>query len=132
MVADDPLPPDVTTGASLRGKEYGWSVSAFPDAVSKAGKSGYACLGGQFQFRLDDGATCEMYWLNADAAERAEGESWTDYSRRSCAQVLQRFQSLVSQTDFHKEASAWPIQIDPVKNLVFVAYFVREKDCVEL
>ncbi|HTX16696.1 MAG TPA: hypothetical protein VMD77_15455 [Candidatus Baltobacteraceae bacterium] len=132
MVVDDPLSPDVRTGASLRGNEYGWIVSAFPNALSKAENVGYACLGGQFQFRLDDGRTCEMYWLNADAPERAEGESWADYSRRSCAEVLQRFQCLVSETDFQKEASSWPVPIDPVKNLVFVAYFVREKDWAEL
>jgi hypothetical protein len=72
---DDVFPPDVLQGAELRGKEYGWSVLSFPDAVARAEARGYACLGGQFQFRLDDG-TCEMYWLAADSKERARGESW--------------------------------------------------------
>ena len=64
------LPPDITQGATLRGNEYGWIVSTFPSAVAKAEVRGYACLGGQFQFRLEDGSTCEMYWLEADSAER--------------------------------------------------------------
>jgi hypothetical protein len=52
---DDVLPPDVLQGAALRGNEYGWSVSLFPNALARAEALGYACLGGQFQFRLDDG-----------------------------------------------------------------------------
>jgi hypothetical protein len=124
----DVLPPDITQGAALRGNEYGWTVSSFPNALAKAETVGYACPGGQFQFRLDDGGTCEMYWLEADSSEREEGESWADYVRRSCSDVLQRFQRLVSETDFGKETSNWNIQIDPMRNLVFVAYFVREVD----
>jgi hypothetical protein len=126
------LPPDITEGATLRGKEYGWSVSSFPSALAKAQASGYACIGGQFQFRLDDGNTCEMYWIEADATERTDGESWTDYSRRSCAEVLQRFQHLMLETDFGKEASSWPVQIDPARSLVFVAYFLCEAEWVRL
>jgi hypothetical protein len=61
-------------------------------------------LGGQFQFRLEDGATCEIYRLSADSKERLAGESWTDYSRRSCSEVKGNFQRLISQTDFRKEA----------------------------
>jgi hypothetical protein len=123
------LPPDIAQGASFRGNEYGWSVSSFPDALAKAQNQGYACLGGQFQFRLDDGSTCEMYWLSADSGERVPGESWADYSRRSCAEVLHKFRHLVSSTDFQKEAAGWTsVQIDPAKCLVFVAYFVREAD----
>jgi hypothetical protein len=112
----------------LRGNEYGWSVSAFPNALAKALNAGYACLGGQFQFRLDDGNTCEMYWLEADSSERTAHESWKDYSRRSCTEVLSRFQHLMSETDFAKEASNWKVQIDPTKYLVFVGYFVREAE----
>ncbi|MGA7925849.1 MAG: hypothetical protein WCA20_07620, partial [Candidatus Sulfotelmatobacter sp.] len=80
------LPPQVLQGATLRGNEYGWSVAVFPDALAEAEGRGYACLGGQFQFRLDDG-TCEMYWLNADSKDRAHGESWADYCHRSCSEV---------------------------------------------
>jgi hypothetical protein len=128
MSPSDALPQDITQGATLRGNEYGWIVSTFPNAIAKAAERGCACLGGQFQFRLEDGSTCEMYWLEADSAERADGELWADYCRRSCAEVLQRFQCLISETDFGKEASNWKVQIDPIENLVFVAYFVRECD----
>ena len=127
------LPPDISQGATLRGNEYGWSVSAFPDALANARAHGYACLGGQFQFRLEDGGTCEMYWLEADSKERSHGESWVEYCHRSCSEVLKRFQHLASVTDFKKEASSWPlVQIDPTKSLVFVAYFVTEVELATL
>ena len=106
MAVDDDLPSEIAEGATLQGKEYGWSVSAFPNALSRAEVRGYACLGGQFQFRVDDGSTCEMYRLNADSNDRTGGESWAEYSRRSCSEVLQEFQRLVTETDFGKEAAS--------------------------
>ena len=127
------LPPDISQGATLLGNEYGWSISSFPDALTRAQAHGYACLGGQFQFRLDDGVTCEMYWLDSNSKERAPGESWVDYCHRSCSEVLSRFQNLVSATDFKKEASSWAsVQIDPTKSLVFVAYFITEGELSKL
>ncbi len=103
----DDLRFDVLEGANLRGNEYGWSIISFPLALERAEAHGYACLGGQFQFRLDHGPTCEMYWLSADSKERRPGEQWADYSRRSCSEVKYNFQRLISETDFSKEASAW-------------------------
>ena len=69
----DDLPSAITLGATLRGNEYGWALDEFPGALTKAETLGYACLGGQFEFRLDDG-TCELYWLNADSKDRLPGE----------------------------------------------------------
>jgi hypothetical protein len=132
MAVPDTLPPDVLEGATLRGNEYGWSVSSFSHAVVRAEANGYACLGGQFQFRLEDGSTCEMYWLNADSEERATSESWPNYVHRSCSEVLDAFQRLLSDTDFRKEASNWAVQINPKGDLVFVAYFVTENEWASL
>lgn len=132
MPVDGTLPPDVLEGATLRGNEYGWSASSFPHAVARAEANGHACLGGQFQFRLEDGSTCEMYWLNADSEERAAGESWPNYAHRSCSEVLDAFRRLLSDTDFRKEASNWSVQINPARDLVFVAYFVRESEWASL
>lgn len=131
-MSSNALPPKIVEGAELRGKEYGWTISSFPKALVTAETFGYACQGGQFQFRLPDGSTCEMYWLNADSAHRGNGESWANYSRRSCAEVLQKFRRLVSETDFQKEASSWRVAIDPTRDLVFVAYFVLEPDVASL
>ena len=128
------LPPEVTRGATVRGNEYGWTLDAFPQALLKAEALGYACLSGQFQFRLDDGIY-EMYWLDADSTDRRDGESWADYGRRSCGEVLDRFKAAIASADFPKEASSWPWLasamaqgLDIATHLVFVAYFVTETE----
>src|SRR5437867_973546 len=124
------LPLEISQGATIQGNEYGWSVSSFPDALATAQAHGYACLGGQFQFRSVDGI-CEMYWVNADSKDRLPQESWSDYCRRSCSEVLERFHQRIANTDFTKEGLRWPVHIDPVKDLVFVAYFVSESDLAD-
>ncbi len=128
------LPPEITRGATARGNEYGWTLDAFPQALVSAQVLGYACLGGQFQFRLDDG-TYEMYWLNADSTDRREGESWTEFVGRSCEEVLGHFNASRATTDFAKEASSWPALANAMQHglsianhLVFVAYFVTESE----
>jgi hypothetical protein len=126
------LPSDVIEAASLTGNEYGWTVASFPDALAKAEAHGYACLGGQFQFRVPDGGTCEMYWLSADSHDRVEGESWADYSHPSCSETLAAFRRRIAETDFGKEAASWPLPTNPERDLVFVAYFVTEADLAEL
>ena len=127
MEAKFTLPPEITQGATARGNEYGWTLDAFPQVLSKAQALGYACLGGQFQFRLDDG-TYEMYWLNADSDERRRGESWAEYGRRSCDEVLGRFKAAVANADFPKEASSWPRWSSPAPSQWPERYFVTEAE----
>lgn len=131
------LPPKIAEGALLEGNEYGWEPSLFPAALANAQALGYACIGGQFQFRLDIG-TCEMYWLSADSGPRDEAESWLEYCERSCSEVRAGFQKLMSETDFRKQALEWrPVKeamahgLDPLEKLVFVAYFVDEAEWLE-
>ena len=70
---ENELPVKIADGAHLEGNEYGWDPSLFPTALANAQALSYACIGGQFQFRLDIG-TCEMYWLSADSGPRYEAE----------------------------------------------------------
>ena len=128
----DDLPPDVVEGATLRGSEYGLSTISFASSLATAEAHGYACLGGQVQFRLSDGSTCEMYWLSADSKERLPEEQWADYSRRSCSEVKQNFERLMSETDFNKEVSSCNLSSTTTDNLVFVAYFVTESALARL
>jgi len=125
------LPSEMSEGAELRGNEYGWTPESSPLALRRAENLGFACLGGQFQFRLND-ATCEMYWLNADSKERLLGESWGNYCRRSCSEVRESFERILSKTDFSKEASGWNLSPSTTRNLVFVAYFVTEAQLAKL
>jgi len=125
------LPPDVARRASLRGNEYGWPISVFPEALIAAKSHGLACLGGQFQFRLSE-SIYEMYWLNADSTDRSDGETWGDYSERSCTEVLEKFNEVVSKADFAKEAARWRLNTSAIGSLVFVAYFETEASLAEL
>jgi hypothetical protein len=128
------LPAELIQSASIRGNEYGWPPALFPDVARRAESLGYACLGGQFQFRAPVG-TCEMYWLSADSKDRQTTEDWPAYRARSCTEVLERFREIVAQTDFVREAIKWPILkieiergVDLLQTLVFVAYFVTEPE----
>lgn len=76
-----------------------------------------------------------MYWLSADSDDRRMGESWAEYGRRSCDEVLDRFKATVASADFPKEASSWPSLaaaiaqgLDIANHLVFVAYFATEAE----
>jgi hypothetical protein len=125
------LPPEIVKGASLRGNEYGWPISAFPEALAKARSLGFACIGGQFQFRSPD-SIFEMYWLTADPTDRCDREPWSDFSNRSCSEVMSKFEDLVSRTDFVKEAANWKLDARFAETLVFVAYFESESTFAEI
>ena len=127
------LPSELKEEASLRGNEYAWAPSAFPHVLARAEALGLACLGGQFQFRAPD-ATCEMYWLNADAADRLPDEPWNSYVARATAEVRSAFSALVQSTDFAAEALRWSdvpelsgADASPEQYLCFVAYFIPER-----
>ena len=78
LVTHKVLPTDMLEIASRDGNEAGWTIQDFPRALELARQHALACLGGEFQFRFDDGIL-EMYWLNADAADRKQGETWQRY-----------------------------------------------------
>ena len=129
---DRELPPQIAEGAHLEGSEFVWRASLFPTALANAQPLGYACIGGQFQFRFDSGI-CEMYWLNADSDSRQDSESWLEYCERYCSEVKTKFQKLILETDFQKQAlELGPVKeavtrgLAPLEKLVFVAYFVDE------
>jgi hypothetical protein len=138
MIKPDIRPPEITIGATRTNNEYGWQLDCFPGALAKAEALGFACLGGQFQFRLSSG-TCEMYWLSVDSKERKPAEPWPAFCRRSCSEILSGFTKLHAETDFRKMASEWPsVQdamaqgLDPHQVLVFAAYFVTEIEYAKL
>lgn len=48
------------------------------------------------------------------------------------SEVLDKFNDLVSKTDFAKEAAGWGLLASAVEGLVFVAYFETEASLAEL
>ena len=73
------LPADVKENATLRGQEYAWSPDTFIEILHRTARHGLACAEGQFQFRIADEPTCEMYWMDIDTGGRNSSESWTDF-----------------------------------------------------
>jgi hypothetical protein len=135
---DNPLPPELAEGASVRGEEYGWQLAHFPAALATAERMRLACLGGQFQFRFDD-SIYEMYWLSADPSERGGTEVWADYVHRSCSEVAKHFDRLLRATDFSAIGRELPSDLHGKVRaagldltLVFVAYFVTEQEFTRL
>lgn len=129
------LPSELTQGATLRDREYAWSIPAFPAALERAPKLGFACLGGQFQLRSEEGTIYEFYWAEANSADRGPEEPWDMYAKRSCSEVSEGFQALLKGTDFNAEArkfdsleSASLSDSEISRQLVFCAYFVNEED----
>jgi hypothetical protein len=128
------LSPKLSEGAILRDKEYAWELAAFPIALENAPLLGYACLGGQFWFLLPDNTLYEPFWLEANAEDRAQGEPWPEFSRRSCAEVLLNFKALMNSTNFIEEARKFG-SFDPIDDsgrskvrLLFNAYFVTAQE----
>ena len=130
------LPTDVIETATLRGQEYAWPPFAFLEALHRAAEHGLVCVGGQFQFRIADGPTCEMYWVEIDTDGRRASESWSNYVTRSTKEVEREFTKLMRETDFQKEAGSWDFKQEtekdpsfrPLDHLCFVAYFENEHD----
>ena len=60
------LPPELIRRASLRGREYAWSLDDIPDVIEAARAARLINIGGQLQFRLPEGGTCECYWIEVD------------------------------------------------------------------
>jgi hypothetical protein len=128
------LPAELVGGTSIAGNEYGWPVALFSEAARRAEALGYACAGGQFQFRIPAGI-CEMYWLSAESSGRQLSETWRAYCERSRIEVLDRFSAIIEETDFIAEAVKWPLLkteiergLDLLSALVFVAYFESESE----
>lgn len=122
------LPPEFTQGATLLGNEYGWSISTFPLALVDAQRLGYACLGGQFEYRYKDGSIYELYWLDANPTERGQTELWNHFVERSCGEVSTLINSLLLSDRFQKDTK----QLASMANLFFVAYFVTEEEWKQL
>ena len=132
MIDPFALPNEITVGARRRGNEYGWTPETFPTALARAAEIGYACQGGQFQFRIED-SICEMYWLQTVWCEKYPVETWSEFVHRSCNTTLNDFRRLLDAADFQTEAASFEFLRpllnsgwEPMADLVFVAYFEPE------
>lgn len=136
MVEETLLPPSALAKAIKHGNEYGWAQEDVPEVIDAAEAVGLANLGGQPQFVYPEG-TCEPYWLNADAANQNEGETWDAYVARSASEVRAGFQRLLEEDEFELAARQFRLLAekldrgeDIMTRLRFVLYFAARPPAV--
>ena len=127
------LSPDLLAKAVRSGEEYGWRFEDLPTVLAQAREAGLAVLGGQVQFKLPDG-TCELYWQNADATDRRDGEAWKAYVDRPHDEVQAALERLpttelilregLERFAFLRERAAEGVDLR--RFLCFICYFEAE------
>ncbi|HET8860978.1 hypothetical protein [Marivirga sp.] len=124
------LPTEILQKAIVSGNEYGWKRTDFKEVVDKAVEVGLGIIGGQVQFKLQDG-TCELYWHKYDTTDRKLDENWKDYCQRTKEECLSQFEKIptdkkliregIENFDFLKEKSKTNIELSDF--LIFILYF---------
>ena len=101
------LPLEVLRCASLRGQEHAWPIEWIPDVIEAARVANLLNIGGQLQFRLQDGATCECYWVEVDTYKSVPSNlRWADRVALSAEVALKDFTTLRKTVDFLGEGRA--------------------------
>ena len=132
LFAEHLLPPDILARASRRGNEYAWPVDDIPLVIAAAKDALLASVGGQLQFRLPDGATCECYWVNVDVGA-TPGSSWPERVEQSARIALEKFEDARSRDDLLREGMTFPSVAEAATSgtdlesaMCFVWYLVDE------
>jgi hypothetical protein len=104
-VAAELLPAALLARASLRGNEHAWPVDEIPQVIEAARKANLVSIGGQLQFRLPNGGTCECYWVQVDTYQSVEKSlPWRERVERTAEAGARDFAALRSNVDFLAEA----------------------------
>ena len=95
------LPRPLLERASLRGNEYAWPIDAIPDVIEAGRSANLVSIGGQLQFRLTDGGTCECYWVDVDTYRSVANDlPWDERVQATAEEGLRQFAALQSRFDF--------------------------------
>ena len=76
------LPDEILKRASLRGKEYAWPLDDIPHVIRACEAADLVNVGGQLQFRIPDGGTCECHWVEVDTMKQVVSRSLSTFSSR--------------------------------------------------
>ena len=98
------LPEHVVIRATLRGNEYAWPVADIPNVIDAARAANLVNIGGQLQFRIPDGGTCECYWVAVDTFQEVSADlPWTERVLATATAALSQFDNLGDEYDFIAE-----------------------------
>lgn len=136
VFSEQALPPDILQRASLAGSEYAWRIQDIPDVIAAARAANLISVGGQLQFRLPDGGTCECYWVDVDTYKSVDKAlPWSERVNRTAEVALRDFEALQERFDFVAEgrvgfASYLDALVaqgrDPADSMCFVWYVLSE------
>lgn len=103
-VFDAFLPSDLLRRASTRGLEYAWRLRDIPSVIEASRRAGLINIGGQLQFRLPSGETCECYWIAVDTSKDVDRAlPWAERVERTAEAARQKFALLPSEDALMKE-----------------------------
>lgn len=132
------LPTDLLARATVRGNEYAWPIGDIPVVIEAARRANLVSIGGQLQFRLSDGGTCECYWVEVDTSKSIPaGMPWPERVERTAEVGARDFKALRNEVDFlaagrkafakYLDAEA-ALGRDPRDAMCFVWYLERQND----
>jgi|SRR5690242_18051576 len=135
------LPHEILQRASLRGKEYAWPIEDIPKVIEAARQANLASIGGQLQFRLPDGGTCECHWIEVDTCKSAPASlPWPERVNQTAAVALADFSRLLAEFDFVAEGRRSFADHfkrleaeggDPARTMCFVWYLESSPDTAQ-
>ena len=126
------LPKYILEKAIKSNNEFGWRENDVVEVINIAVENGLAILGGQVQFVFEDG-TCELYWLNYNSNDKLNNENWSEYSRRTANECVQKLGKIASRNieseaieffDFLKNKKNNRKEI--YQNMIFILYFAEK------
>jgi hypothetical protein len=136
------LPQQLLVRASIRGQEYAWSPSDIPEVIEAARKAGFVNVGGQLQFRIPDGGTCECYWVDVDTYKSVPTDlAWAERVAKTADSALAEFMRLSAAYDFLQEGRKsfdGHLQklvergVDPRETICFVWYVLDQEEAMIL
>jgi hypothetical protein len=98
------LPDELLRRASVRGYEYAWRIADIPEVIEATKLAGMISIGGQLQFRLPNGPTCECYWVEVDTLRTISADlSKNELIAQSASVALSDFNMLKNNYDFVAE-----------------------------
>jgi len=127
------LPQDLLDRGTKRGNEWAWPIGEIPAVIDVSRRANMVNVGGQLQFRIPNGGTCELCWIEVDALKLVPPNlSWQARVEQTAALALHQFQDLQRQFDFLAEGQIAYGQYldqmreggaDPQNAMCFVWYF---------
>jgi hypothetical protein len=98
------LPAEVLARAVMSGREYAWRVADIPMVIEAAREAELASIGGQLQFLIPTGGTCECYWVEVDPSKQLEeGLEWPLVVAETHDIALREFAEIQEKYDFIEE-----------------------------